>query len=90
MTASSIGWTPLFLSAEPVRTGMILVVSVPRRRPRLISAIGQLLALEVLVGELVVHLGDGLDHRVAVLLGLGSSSSAGMSTTSILLPRSSR
>ena len=31
----------------------------------------QLLALEVLVGELVVHLGDGLDHRVAMLLGLG-------------------
>ena len=31
----------------------------------------QLLALEVLVGQLVVHLGDGLDHRVAVLLGLG-------------------
>ena len=30
----------------------------------------QLLALEVLVGELVVHLGDGLDHDVAVLLGL--------------------
>ena len=31
----------------------------------------QLLALEVLVGQLVVHVGDGLDHRVAVLLGLG-------------------
>ena len=31
----------------------------------------ELLALEVLVGELVVHLGDGLDHRVAMLLGLG-------------------
>ena len=50
---------------------MIRVVSVPRRRPRLISAIGQLLALEVLVGQLVVHLGDGLDQRVAVLVGLG-------------------
>ena len=23
------------------------------------------------MGQLVVHLGDGLDHRVAVLLGLG-------------------
>ena len=32
----------------------------------------QLLALEVLVGELVVHLGDGLDQRVAVRLRLGS------------------
>ena len=31
---------------------------------------GQLLALEVLVGQLVVHLGDGLDHRVAVALGV--------------------
>ena len=32
---------------------------------------GELLALEVLVGQVVVHLGDGLDHDVAVLLGLG-------------------
>ena len=31
----------------------------------------ELLALEVLVGQVVVHLGDGLDHDVAVLLGLG-------------------
>ena len=31
----------------------------------------QLVALEVLVGELVVHVGDGLDHHVAVLVGLG-------------------
>ena len=46
---------------------MIRVVSVPRRRPRLISGIVELLAFEVLVGQLVVHLGDGLDHRVAML-----------------------
>ncbi len=32
---------------------------------------GELLALEILVGQLVVHLGDGLDHDVAMLLGLG-------------------
>ena len=32
---------------------------------------GQLGAFEVLVGQVVVHLGDGLDHQRAVLLGLG-------------------
>ena len=32
------GWTPLFLSADPARTGTIRYSSVPRRRPRLMSS----------------------------------------------------
>ena len=38
MTASSMGWMPLFLSADPVSTGMMRFWSVPRRRPRRISS----------------------------------------------------
>ena len=50
---------------------MILVVSVPSRSPRLISAIVSSSPSRYLWVQLVVHLGDGLDHRVAVLVGLG-------------------
>ena len=63
---------PLFLRAEPVSTGTMRFCSVPRRRPRRISSIADLLALEELRGQLVVELGHGLDHGVAVLLGLGA------------------
>ena len=38
MTASSIGWTPLFLNAEPHSTGTNEPASVPLRMARLISA----------------------------------------------------
>ena len=37
-TASSIGWTPLFLNAEPQSTGTKLNASVPVRIARLISS----------------------------------------------------
>ncbi len=37
-TASSIGWTPLFFSAEPQSTGTCRVATVPARRPRTISS----------------------------------------------------
>ena len=40
--------------------------------------LGELLALEVLVRQVVVHLGDGLDHGGAMLLGLARASSAGI------------
>ena len=61
-TASSIGWTPLFLSAEPVSTGMMRVLerAGAEAAPDLLDR--ELLALEVLLGQLVIHLGDGLDH----------------------------
>ena len=58
MTASSIGWTPLFFRAEPVRTGHEL--RLERAEPQAVADLGgrQLLALEVLVGQVVVRLGD--------------------------------
>ena len=63
MTASSMGWMPLFFSADPHRTGTILYSSVPARSAR--EVVGRdLLALEELVGDVVVEVGQGLDHLV--------------------------
>ena len=69
-TASSMGWTPLFLKAEPQRIGTKSNASVPLRMAALMAVFGDLLAAEVGVHQRLVLRGDGLHHRFAVLVGL--------------------
>ena len=38
-TASSMGWTPLFLNAVPHSTGLILLAIVARRMPAMSSSV---------------------------------------------------
>ncbi len=89
MTASSIFWMPLFFSAEPVRTGMILVVSVPRRSPRLISGI-----VSSSPSRYLWVSSSSISATASIItwrcFSASAWSSAGISTTSIWLPRSSR
>ena len=70
MTASSIGWTPLFLNAEPHRIGTKSNASVPARSATLISSSVTSSPAEVLLHEVVVAGGDGLEQQLAVLGGL--------------------
>ena len=86
MTASSIACTPLFLKAEPHCTRQISVRMRARAQPRLDLLDGELAVLEVLVHQLVVGLGRGLDQLLAPLRALGSSISAGTSRYSNFMP----
>ena len=72
MTASSIGWTPLFLRAS--RTGPARSCTPARgpQRGRSWSA-ADLLALEELVGDVVVVVRQGLDHLLAAVGAAASS-----------------
>ena len=70
MTASSIGWTPLFLNAEPHRIGTKSNASVPLRIADLDLGLGDVFAAEVLLHQVVVAGGDGLEQLLAVLVGL--------------------
>ena len=88
MIASSSGWTPLFLKAEPHSTGVIAMV-------RVASADGapqvggiDLAAFEIRLHELVVVVGDRLEQVMAVLRGQLARSS-GMATVSHSVPSSS-
>ncbi len=69
MTASSIGCTPLFFSAEPREHRDDLVGERPlaQRAAQLVGA--DRLALEELVRDVVVEVGDRLDHLLAPLGG---------------------
>ena len=88
MTASSMGWMPLFLSAEPVKTGHDLALEGSQAQAAAYFVDRELLTLEVLVRELVVRLSDGLDHGVAMLLGLGLADRPGSRPSTISSPRS--
>ncbi len=71
ITASSSGCTPLFLKAEPSRTGVTEMSSVAARSARFsISGVTLRLVLEVGLHQLVVVVGDRVDQLVVVLLGL--------------------
>ena len=70
MTASSSGWTPLFLNEAPQTTGVIALAMHALRSAALISSTRDLLVLEELHHQLVVVLGGGLDELVAVHLGV--------------------
>src|SRR5213595_1411999 len=59
-TASSIGWMPLFLSADPHRTGMIRAASVPARSAVTIRV--DLVLFEVAVRDLVIDVRERLDQ----------------------------
>ena len=67
-TASSSGWTPLFLNAEPHRTGTSFSEIVPLRRPRRSSSSVRAVSFEVLLHQLIVRLTGRLDHLLARLL----------------------
>ena len=62
-----MGWTPLFLKAEPASTGVSLAARVARRIAAISLAGG--CALEVELHHLVVGLRDGLDKTVAPVTG---------------------
>jgi glutamate-1-semialdehyde 2,1-aminomutase len=87
--ASVPGLVTVFFSADPVRTGMMRVVSVPRRRPRLISAtVNSSPSRYLWVSSSSISATASIMPRRWV--AASSASSAGMSRTSMLLPRSSR
>ena len=70
-TASSIGWTPLFLNAEPHSIGHEVERPACRCGWRVLrSASVSVLAGEVLLHQLVVLAGDRLEQLVAPLVGL--------------------
>ena len=81
MTASSSGWTPLFLKDEPQRTGVN--VDLERRlADRLLEAVdGDLGLLEDQLDELVVVVADLLEQVLARGLRAASACSSGISTT---------
>ena len=72
MTASSSGWTPLFLNEAPQTTGVIALAMQALRRAALISSIDSSSSSRKLHHQLVVLLGSGLDELVTVHLGVVS------------------
>ena len=90
MTASSSGWTPLFLNDEPHSTGVSLISSVALRIACVEAARpGSRLLLEDQLDELVVVVRDLLEQVLARGRGLVGHVGSGMSTISTSLPRSS-
>ena len=71
MTASSIGWTPLFLNAEPVSTGTKCAGQGADADDPLEIGVGDLLVAEVLLEDLVVLAAHRVEQLVAPLVGLG-------------------
>ena len=67
MTASSIGWTPLFLNAEPHRIGTKSNARVPVRIARLISSSVTSSPARYFSMNSSSLVGDGLEQLVAVL-----------------------
>ena len=89
VTASSIGWMPLFFRAEPVSTGTNFDWSVPRRRPWRISSVVSASPsryLWVSVSSASATTSIIFSRHFAASAWSGS----GISTTSIFEPRSSR
>ena len=62
MTASSMGWTPLFLNAVPHMTGLISPARVSLRMAPLISATVSSSPSRYFSISVVVGLGDALDE----------------------------
>ena len=76
-TASSSGCTPLFLNADPQMTGTNAASPLPRTEllhalaeRRLDLVLGDLLAVQVFLEDLVVGFADLLDQLLAVVLRL--------------------
>src|SRR5215211_4002859 len=68
MTPSSSGWTPLFLNAEPQKTGVISISRVALRMAARIWS-GSISSLQVHNHQLFVLVGYSLEQSLAVLIG---------------------
>ena len=86
MTASSIACTPLFLNAVPHSIGTISLLIVRSAQALLDLLDRQLVRLEVLVHQLFVGLGGGLDHLARAIPCASARSSAGISLRSNFMP----
>ena len=89
MIASSSGWTPLFLNAEPHRTGVIERSSVQARIAARRRRGVDLLVLEERHRDVLVVVRDGLDQVVARGSAAAAASSAGISSSSQVSPSES-
>ena len=85
MTALMSRWTPMFLRAEPQRTGLHSRAMVPLRIAALICSLVTSRSPEVDLHQVVVELGGLLDHLAAPHLGVVGGSS-GMSRSSTVSP----
>ena len=89
MTASSRGWTPLFLKDDPHSTGVMEMAEHRRADGRDEPVLVDLLALEVGVGELVVVVGEATEISSSRAASAAARISSGISVTSNSVPRSS-
>ena len=80
MTASSMGWTPLFLNAEPVTTGLTWPAMVALRIAALMRLDRDLLAAEVGLHDRVVEVSAMPSSSFSRYSAAWSASSAGISS----------